>query len=163
MSDRHVPGAGSDILDIIQGGIQSLWAVEQNSVTDDESVVRINMAFSGETDAARVESHIPLEGRVVVTLKQKASLWFRKPSWLPWEKLNIGVDGSSIPFVRVGPWAVTPLQHEGTQLDVTYPLVRREQQEWGNHKRCRFVLEGDTIVAMSPRGLYAPMYGAIDD
>ena len=163
VSDRHVPGAGSDVLDITQGGIQALWAVQEHSVTGEESVVRINMAFSGETDAARVKSHIPLEGRVVVTLKQKASLWFRKPSWLPWEKLNISIDGSSIPFVRVGPWAVTSLQDEGTQFEVTYPLVRREQQEWVNHKRYRFVLEGDTVVAMSPRGLYAPMYDPLDE
>ena len=79
------------------------------------------------------------------------------------EKLKIAVDGSPIPFNRDGPWAVTPLQNKGTQLDVTYPLVRREQQEWVDHKRYRFVLEGDTIVAMSPRGIYAPMYDAIAD
>ena len=27
----------------------------------------------------------------------------------------------------------------------------------------RFVLEGDTIVAMSPRGIYAPMFAPLDD
>lgn len=163
VTDRHIPGAGSDILDITQGGVQCLWAVHHNIITDDKSAVRINMAFSRETDSARVESRIPLEGRVAVTLKRKSSLWFRKPSWLPWEKLKIAVDGRPIPFNRNGPWAVTLLQNKGTQLDVTYPLVRREQQEWVDHKRYRFVLEGDTIVAMSPRGIYAPMYDTIDD
>ncbi len=163
VNDRHVPGADPDVLDITQGGIQSLWAVGRQSVTSDESAVRINMAFSGETDGAHVESHLPVEGRVTVTMKQKASLWFRKPSWLSWEKLNIVVDGSAVAVSHVGLWAVTPPQDQGTQLEVIYPLVRREQQEWINYQRYRFVLEGDTIVAMSPRGLYAPMYGALDD
>ena len=29
VSDRHVPGAGSDVLDITQGGIQGLWAAHR--------------------------------------------------------------------------------------------------------------------------------------
>ncbi|MBI85889.1 MAG: hypothetical protein CMJ81_22055 [Planctomycetaceae bacterium] len=163
VTDRHIPGAGSDILDITQGGIQCLWAVHHHSVTHDGSAVRVNMAFSRETPAARVESHLPREGRLAVTLKQRASLWFRKPSWLTWDQLTVTVAERPLPVVRVGAWAVTSLQDAGTRLDVTYPLVRRQQQEWINRKRYRFVLEGDTIVAMSPRGIYAPMFAPLDD
>ena len=83
--------------------------------------------------------------------------------WHSQEKLNIVVDGNSVAVSHVGLWAVTPPQDQGTQLEVIYPLVRREQQEWVNYQRYRFVLEGDTIVAMSPRGHYAPMYDALDD
>lgn len=80
VSDRHVPSAGSDVLDMTQGGIQGLWASHANTVTDDEWGVRVNMAFSRATSGARVKSRPPLEGCVLVTLKRKTSLWFRKPS-----------------------------------------------------------------------------------
>ena len=163
VTDRHIPRAGSDILDITQGGIQCLWAVHHHSVTHHGSAVRVNMAFSRDTRAARVESHLPREGHVAVTLKQRASLWFRKPSWLTWDQLTVTVAERPLPVIRVGVWAVTAMQAAGTRLDVTYPLVRRQQQEWINRKRYRFVLEGDTIVAMSPRGIYAPMFAPLDD
>ncbi len=158
VSDRHVPGAGSAILDITQGGIQCLWAVMRHSVSQDQWGVRVNMAFSAESESARVESRIPLEGRVTITLNRNGSLWYRKPSWVPWEDFSIRIEDQPLKIRRIGAWAVTSIQESGTALEVVYPLVRRQQEEWVHHKRYRFVYEGDTIVAMSPRGTYAPMY-----
>ena len=110
-----------------------------------------------------VESRLPLEGCVLVTLKRRASVWFRKPSWLPREKLRILVDGEPVPIVPVGAWAVASEREAGTKLEVVYPLVRRREEEWVDHRRYRFEYEGDTIVAMSPRGVYAPMYGPMKE
>ncbi len=163
VNDRHVPGGGSAVLDITQGGIQCLWAVLRHSVGQDQWGVRVNMAFSHESEAARVVSRIPLEGRVSITLKQNGNLWFRKPSWVPWEDFSIRVQGKPVAVRRIGTWGVTSKQDPGTTLEAVYPLVRRQEEEWIHHKRYRFVYEGDTIVAMSPRGTYAPMYPGIED
>ena len=163
MNDRHVPGAGSAVLDITQGGIQCLWAVLRHSIDQDQWGVRLNMAFSTESEAARVVSQIPQEGRVTITLKREASLWYRKPSWVSWKDFSIRVQGKPQLVRRVGTWAVTSKLASGTVLEAVYPLVRRQQEEWIHYKRYRFVYEGDTIVAMTPRGTYAPMYPGIKE
>ena len=95
---------------------------------------------------------------MTITLNREGSLWYRKPSWVPWENFSIRIEDQSLKIRRIGAWAVTSIQESGTALEVVYPLVRRQQEEWVHHKRYRFVYEGDTIVAMSPRGTYAPMY-----
>ena len=163
VNDRHVPGAGSAILDITQGGIQCLWATLRHSIDQDQWGVRLNMAFSSESEAARVVSQIPKEGRVTITLKRKGNLWFRKPSWVPWKDFSIRVQGEPIAVRRIGTWGVTSRRDPGTILEAVYPLVRRQEEEWIHHKRYRFVYEDDTIVAMSPRGTYAPMYPGIEE
>ena len=163
VNDRHVPGAGSAVLDITQGGIQCLWAVLRHSIDQDQWGVRLNIAFSSESEAARVVSQIPKEGRVSITLKREASLWYRKPSWVSWKNFSIRIQGNSVAVRRIGTWAVTSKQASGTVLEAVYPLVRRQEEEWVHYKRYRFVYEGDTIVAMSPRGTYAPMYPGIEE
>ena len=163
VSDHHVPGGGSDVLDITQGGIQCLCAVLRHSIDQDQWGVRLNMAFSSESEAARVVSQIPQEGRVAITLKRKASLWYRKPSWVSWKDFTIRVQGKPVAVRRIGTWAVTSKQGAGTVLEAVYPLVRRQQEEWIHYKRYRFVYEGDTIVAMTPRGIYAPMYPGLEE
>ncbi len=163
VNDRHVPGGRSAVLDITQGGVQCLWAVLHHSIDQDQWGVRLNMAFSSESEAARVISQIPKEGRVTITLKREASLWYRKPSWVPWKDFSVRVQGKPLAVRRIGTWAVTSKQESGTVLEAMYPLVRRQQEEWIHHKRYRFVYEGDTIVAMTPRGTYAPMYQEIKE
>ncbi len=86
---------------------------------------------ASESEAARVVSQIPKEGRVTITLKREASLWYRKPSWVSWKDFSIRVQGKSQSVRRVGTWAVTSKQDSGTVLEAVYPLVRRQQEVGG--------------------------------
>ena len=89
------------------------------------------------------------------------SLWVRKPGWLPWAELTLGragKGGNGLGCRRIEPWAVTDPLPAGTEVQVRFTPVRRSEEEWVYWQRYRMMFEGDTLVEMSPRGRYAPMF-----
>ena len=136
------------------------------------------MFFPNDSETARVESRV-IRGsgagtrdnhrgtiskgntgrmNIAVSLRKPQCLWVRKPTWLDRDGIGITQNGQAIESRRVGSWAVTPILKANERIEITFPLVRRHEQEWVYHELYRIVYEGDTIVAMSPGGRYAPMY-----
>ncbi len=163
-SDRHVPdplGVATSVLDVVQGGIQCLWAALRHGSTRHGSDTRLNLLFSTDRAAARTSSRLPAAGDVTVTMPAAGSLWVRKPDWLPWRELTLGLDGETgagLGLRRIEPWAVTDPLPAGTQVQVRFTPVRRSEAEWVYWQRHDMVFEGDTLVEMSPRGRYSPMF-----
>ena len=166
-SDRHVPdplGVATSILDVTQGGIQCLWAALRHGSSRHGPDTRLNLLFSTDHAAARTSSRLPAAGDVTVTMPAAGSLWVRKPDWLPWADLTLGFAdeaGGAVGFRRIEPWAMTDPQPEGTEVRLRFAPVRRSEEEWVYWQRHRMVFEGDTLVEMSPRGRYAPMFGEL--
>lgn len=166
-SDRHVPdplGVATSVLDVVQGGIQCLWAALRHGSTRHGSDTRLNLLFSTDRSAARVSSRLPAAGDVTVTMPAAGSLWVRKPDWLPWEELTLGragKDANGLAFRRIEPWAVTDPLPEGMEIRLRFTPVRRSEEEWVYWQRHRMVFEGDTLVEMSPRGRYSPMFAGL--
>ena len=46
-------------------------------------------------------------------------------------------------------------------MRLRFAPVRRSEEEWVYWQRHRMVFEGDTLVEMSPRGRYSPMFGEL--
>ena len=166
-SDRHVPdplGVATSILDVTQGGIQCLWAALRHGSSRHGRDTRLNLLFSTRCAAARTGSRLPAAGEVTVTMPAEGSLWVRKPDWLPWEELTLSRGngaGGALRFRRIEPWAVTDALPEGTEATVLFTPVRRLEEEWVYWQRHRMVFSGDTLVEMSPRGRYAPMFAEL--
>ena len=88
----------------------------------------------------------------------------RKPDWLPWEELTVsraGESGVTLASRRIEPWAVTDPLPAGTEVQLRFTPVRRSEEEWVYWQRHRMVFEGDTLVEMSPRGRYSPMFAGL--
>ena len=49
----------------------------------------------------------------------------------------------------------------GAQVRLRFRPVRRVEEEWIYWQRHRMALVGDTVVEMSPRGRYAPMFAEL--
>ena len=168
-SDRHVPdplGVGAGILDVTQGGIQALWAALRHGSTRHGADTRLNLLFSTDRAAAVTTSRLPGAGEVTVTMPAAGALWVRKPDWLPWDGLAVDRDGGdgdggTVGFRRIAPWAVTGPLPAGAQVRLRFRPVRRVEEEWIYWQRHRMALVGDTVVEMSPRGRYAPMFAEL--
>ncbi len=166
-ADRHVPdplGAATGILDVTQGGIQALWAALRHGSTRRGEDTRLNLLFSTDQAAAVTASRLPGAGDVTVTMPAAGALWVRKPDWLPWDGLAVdrsGAAGGAVGFRRIAPWAVTEPLPAGAQVRLRFPPVRRVEEEWVYWQRYRMAFAGDTLVEMSPRGRYAPMFAEL--
>ena len=96
--------------------------------------------------------------RNLITTRKAGTLWVRKPGWLEADAFSIRVDEDAVEPLQIGEWAVIPSVAADRELDIRYSVPRREDQEWVYDRLYRVSYEGDTVVAMSPRGRYAPMY-----
>ncbi len=72
-----------------------------------------------------------------------------------------GKDANRLAFRRIEPWAVTDPLPEGTEVRLRFTPVRRSEDEWVYWQRYAMVFEGDTLVEMSPRGRYSPMFAGL--
>ena len=72
-----------------------------------------------------------------------------------------GEAGGTLASRRIEPWAVTDPLPAGTEVQLRFTPVRRSEEEWVYWQRHRMVFEGDTLVEMSPRGRYSPMFAGL--
>ena len=168
VSDRHVPRASAAITDIVQGGIQCLWALSRTIVTPSASPtgLRINLLLTcarggPNTEQASVGSELPDSGRITVSSATPQVLWVRLPSWLDPQSVSATSAGEPLTPRPIGGWLVTKKAVAAAEL--TFAVPHRTEEEWVNNGRYRIVYAGDTIVAMDPQGRYAPMYPAISE
>ncbi len=165
-SDLHVPDPlflSASILDVTQGGIQVLWSAMSHAATRHGQDTRLNLFLPGSLSAATIEGSLESPERVAVTLADRGRLWVRKPGWLEWQQLVLSAgspaaSGPPVAFAQVGEWAVTEPLAAHTAVAVEVPQVEQSHEEWIYWQRYRMTFAGDTIVAMEPRGTYAPMF-----
>ena len=161
VNDRHVPRAGAAVTDIVQGGIQCLWALARTIVTaaGPATGTRVNLLLTGGAEGITVTSELPDVGHIAITSAKPQVLWVRVPSWLETQSLAATTGGEALAWRSIGDWLVTA--EPVAALALRFSVPRRTEDEWVNNARYRMVYEGDTIVAMDPQGRYAPMYPSI--
>lgn len=163
-SDRHVPdplGIGTAILDVTQGGIQSLWAAMHHGSTRHGRDTRLNLMFSTDRAAAVTSSRLPELGEVTLKMPAEGSLWVRRPEWLPYESMAVSVGDNDLRVRHVEPWIVTDQLNAGTNVKLCFIPNRQLKTELIYWQRHQMVFEGDTLVEMSPQGSYSPMFAAL--
>jgi hypothetical protein len=137
-------------------GLYDLW---RYAVDDDGRRARVNMAFSRPTAWGDVVSHMPYAGRVEVRMKAARDLGFRIPAWVAPAEMTAHRNGAPVcPEIKDG-YAWLAGLRSGDLVGVRYalPLSSRTYPVPGvGSHTAQF--KGDTVVAMMPRGAYAPLY-----
>ena len=80
--------------DLMGGALQSLAETYNSIVTKDRNGVHVNMLFPCELNGLKIESFIPEQGKVKITLLENNDLTIKLPGWMDKGSLKIKQNGT---------------------------------------------------------------------
>ncbi len=141
------------------GGVRGIYYVLQNVVHRAvDGCLSVNMLFSVDTAAARIESALPYRGEVKVTLKQRSSLRLRQPEGVAKEDVQLFVNGNPVVPVPLGSAFVVENLSAGDIIEMQFPTPVCVRTEQVAGKEYVVSWKGNSVVSLEPRGGKYPTY-----
>lgn len=140
-------------------GIRVCCMVWGSSIERTAEAVRVNMAFSRNSERAEVVSYLPYSGRIDVEMHVGANLLVRVPDGVVSGTVRVSRGGSDArsAVTRDG-YVDIPSAVQGERISIRFPLATREAEENVAGRDYRVKWRGDTIVGMAPQGLRYPLF-----
>ena len=165
MPSAHLQGRNSpiDTIDITQGAVQAIAYFTRHITYLEDNVLYVNLLFDWENDVAKVESRLPLMGKVQVTPKQDGQIRIRAYDGIGNNSIRVYKDGTETEFRLVNGYIVIDDVKNGEQVFVDFDIESRSYTESfyvGTPQECEYTLYwyGEQVVAVSPIvGVY-PLY-----
>lgn len=143
-------------LDITSGAVHALAECWAHRVTVKDRTCYVNLLFDADHEAVRVDSGLPLEGRVTCTMKTALDLAIRIPEYVDPRKVDLEVDGRIVtyndpPYVRIGHLDV------GSVATIRFDIPCRQESERVDGADYTTEWVGNQIVSIAPRGAVSPL------
>jgi hypothetical protein len=164
----------SCVTDITAATLQTLTDVYDHIAERTQEGIWIRLHFNYDGKYVRVRSIRGDNGRLLLDVPGKESLFVRVPGWVPEDSVKLLVAGKPAPTGRQGAYIVVPGSSDGLQVELSYALPRRTTTETSRmqyyHTPERHFApaaepyaytlhwRGDEVVAASPVGGYFPLY-----
>jgi hypothetical protein len=140
-------------------GSRAVFHVWDNIVTDEGGIFRVNLLLNRASPRADVYSYIPYVGKVEVKMKQATpDVRIRIPGWVSNSGLALAVNGTSRAFGWDGRYMKVGSVAAGDRITVTLMLSESTARESMYGTQYTFTKRGSTIVGVTPRGTFAPLY-----
>ncbi|MBQ5969159.1 MAG: hypothetical protein IJL52_03475 [Clostridia bacterium] len=134
----------------------ALKAVWDNVVTDESGVLLVNIPCDKETEALRLTSSLPNEGKLCLTAKRDCTAGFRLYDWMGAD-LCFTVNGAPAKITKSDGAAFAEL-HGGDALTLTFDLQTKEVKETVGGRDFTVVWRGCDVVDLLPRGEHVRLY-----
>ncbi|MCD6352109.1 MAG: hypothetical protein J7M26_08310 [Armatimonadetes bacterium] len=158
-SHLQTPHSPINTIDITEGAVQAICEFARHIVTRSDLGVQVNLLFSWENDLARVDSDLPLRGRLRVTVKKAANLLVRVPRHIEPGSLRATCEGKPVEGLEVAGYLLVPNDQAGPTFEITFEPQAFTRREFVYHKPYEVRWFGEQATGISPvQGLY-PLFG----
>lgn len=134
----------------------AIKAVWDNIITEKDGIFTVNIPCCRETDMFTLESRIPNEGKLILTVKKDCTAGFRLYDWMN-KGLAFAVNGNTADITAQNGIAAAPLK-AGDTLTLTFDLQTEEKKERVRGTDFTVLWRGDDVVDMLPRGEHVRLY-----
>jgi len=156
----QTPHSPINTIDITQGAVQAICEFTRHIITQTDLGIRVNLLFSWDSQLAKVESFLPREGKLLITVKMPLNLLVRVPGRIAPASLKATLNGKEARGLRLGEYLLLPNKESGTVFQITFAPERCDATEFVYHKRYRVSWFGEQVTGISPvSGIY-PLFGA---
>ncbi len=165
MPSAHLQSRSSpiDTIDITQGAVQAISYFTEHIAYTEDDVLWVNLLFDWENEFARVESRLPLLGKVQVTPKQDGPVRIRAVGGTAKQGIRVYVNGSKADFLLKDGYVTVENVKAGDAVYLDFDLRSESYSETfyrGTPQECEYTVYryGEQVVAVTPVvGVY-PLY-----
>ncbi|MCQ2470876.1 MAG: hypothetical protein MJ147_02445 [Clostridia bacterium] len=127
-----------------------------NVITDENGALIVNIPCDKETDAVKLQSDIPNEGKITITAKKNCKAGYRIYAWMG-EKLTFTINGKEVKGEIVDGTVLFELA-ENDVLILTFPIETVAKKEIARGTEFTVYWRGCDVVDMTPRGEHVRLY-----
>ncbi len=147
-------------------GMRSIYYAWKYAQQTNENGVTVYIPVDSETDSAKVETMLPNEAEITVTMKISAPLKVRVPSWVNRNSVKLLINSKEAEFYFGGTannYVCVDSVTEGDIVTLRYELVDFYQKVTVNYtdlepKDYTYHWIGNSVVGVEPKGEYLPLY-----
>lgn len=120
--------------------------------------LRVNLLMNRASPWADLASHLPYEGKVVLTMKQDADVDLRVPGWTNKNNVQCSMDGETVKHGWNGNYITLTGLKAGDEITVEFPMA--EKRVYRNYKGKDYWLDfkGFTVVDLAPHQKITPIF-----
>jgi len=120
--------------------------------------VRVNLLLNRASPWLDVLSYLPVEGKVVLHIKDAPKVVVRMPEWCNPADVQVSVGGESRKPLIEGRFVRVAWLNEGDQLTLTFPVPEQIVHRVIGEIPYKLVLRGSNVVSIDPKGVALPLY-----
>jgi DUF1680 family protein len=162
LNEWHKPELGCGIMTCCLGNCtRAVYYVWRNMVDIEDGQLSVHLLLNHSSPNADILSHIPYEGRVVVTPKQDLkSLRIRAPEWVKTGSTDVKIsrDGEEGLFTWEGRYLQIGEPRKFEEIQVVFPISTRFVDAMVGRIPYHLEFKGNTVVAIEPNGSRMPLY-----
>jgi len=146
----------------VNGGMRGIFLASEKGVEGKGRTKRIHFLKDSECSDLRVESYLPREGRVVVTVTTEADLQVRVPDWADRRALEVTVGDKRIDPLVEGGYATIDDVPVNTAIEIRFPVRNLTETCKAGPKQYDITWLADTVMEVAPPGVKYPIYQRTD-
>ena len=165
MPSTHLQSRSSPIntIDITQGAVQAMSYFTNHIAYMEDGVLWVNLLFDWENAVAKIESRLPLFGKVQITPKQDGTVCIRAYNGVASDRIRVYINGEASAFTCKDGYVVLKNMHVGDAICLDFDVESESYTETfyrGTPQECEYTIYkyGEQVVAVTPiNGVY-PLY-----
>ena len=106
---------------------------------------------------AKISTEYPNEGRMTVYVKKAADVWIRPFAFMG-TRLDLRVDGKSVPCVYRDGMLYLPNMQEGARIELRHPMETVIGKETVQEREFEVYWRGADVVKITPEGEHLRLY-----
>ena len=139
-------------------GARTLYYVWDSIITRESGLVKVNLLLNRASPWVDVDSYLPMEGKVVLHIKEAPSVAVRMPAWCRPQEVKVRVGNDARKILIEGRYVRVEGLHPGEKVILTFPLPERVVHRVIGEIPYKLVLRGANVISIDPGGVACPLY-----
>jgi len=139
-------------------GARTLYYVWDSILSKSGDEVCVNLLLNRASAWVDVDSYVPVEGKVVLHIKDAASVAVRIPEWGDPSGVRVQVNGDELPTVVEGRYMRVSRVTSGDRVELTMPVPERTVHRVIGEVPYALTVRGSTVMSIDPKGVALPLF-----
>ena len=139
-------------------GARTLYPVWDSTVTQARDTVTVNLLLNRASPWLDVNSYLPVEGKVTLSIKDAPRVAVRMPEWCDPATVCVQVGDQCRRPVVEGPFVKLAFLQPGDQVTMAFPVPERTIHRVIGEIPYKLAMKGSNVVSIDPPGTAYPLY-----
>lgn len=139
-------------------GTRVFFFVLDSIVTNENDEICVNLLLNCSTKWVDVNSYLPVEGKIVLNIKDIHKVSVRIPEWCNIEDVNVTVKESARKLVFNGRYVVIDWLTKGDTVVLTFPIKESTMFRVIGEIPYKLVVRGSNVTSIDPGGVALPLF-----
>ena len=121
-------------------------------------LTKVNFLLNRASQWLDVDSFLPVEGKVVLHIKDASRVAIRMPQWCDAEEVDVTINDKAIRPVIQGQYVHLSLLKSHDEVVLTFPVETKSIYRIIGDKSYLLTVRGSNIIDIHPKGVAYPLY-----